>query len=449
LNDHPLAEWLEQVFIPAAGARKYVGEVSPVPFNETTRDNYRAVVRLLSAFLRRPATVADLNAETMTAFLAWHAEAFPNHGRRKLLAARQLLRFVQVLKPPKQPGKSGRPNRPLSTEGETLWGICEREYFPRSIRIRSDATRKQYRLAIADFAEFLGRDPVIGDLNEDDVTAFLAWQRDRKDRNGAPLLSPKTCNERIGRLKALWGWLAKRRRAAEFPDVPRLPEPWRTPAAWREDQLAALFAAAKEEIGILVPGIWARDWWLSLHYTQYDCGERIGALLQARWEHLDFVSGSLNLPAEIRKAKRSDKINPLRPHTMEVLARMKQGGHDLIWPWPWGDGTFYSHLNRQLRRAHLPTDRKSKTHRMRRTTATHLARAGVDASIALGHSDGRVTRDSYLDTTQLVETRYCDLLPLPSELARVAPAALPAPEPKRLPYYPSQESEVAPELAWL
>jgi integrase len=448
VNNTPqdLAEWLEQVFIPAAGARKYVGTTAAVPFNETTKDNYRAVVRLWTAFLHRPATVADLNEDPAREFLAWHAAAFPNHGRRKLLAVRQLLRFVQVLKPAKQPGKRGRPNRPLSTDEGTLWGICQREYFPKSVRITAANTKAAYRVAMADFCQYLGRDPVISDLEEDTVTGFLAWLRDRN-------LTPKTCNERVSRIKALWKWLAKRRRTPEFPDVARIPEPWRTPVAWREDQLAAIFAAASEEIGLLLPGIWARDWWLSFHYAQYDCGERVGALLQARWEHLDPVSGNLKLPAEIRKAKRSDKVNPLRTHTLEVLARMQPAGHELIWPWPWREDTFYRHLNRQLRRAKLPTDRKSKTHRMRRTTATHLAKAGVDASMALGHSDARVTRDSYLDTTQLVERRYCDIMPTPAELrayiTQDSPRALPEPEPKRLTYRPSPTPEVPAELDWL
>ena len=69
---------------------------------------------------------------------------------------------------------------------------------------------------------------------------------------------------------------------------------------------------------------------------------------------------------------------------------------------------------------------------------------GIDAGLVLGHSDPRVTRDSYLDVTQIVQRRVCDVLPRPRELIV---ENLPAPAP-RLEYKPA-EPEVDPALAWI
>jgi len=109
-----------------------------------------------------------------------------------------------------------------------------------------------------------------------------------------------------------------------------------------------------------------------------------------------------------------------------VLERMRAVGHKLLWPWPFSEAQLYKSYNRILRRAGLDTGRKSKFHKLRRTTATYLQARGIDAGLVLGHSDPRVTRDSYLDLSQIVQRRVCDVLPRPQELIdgiRALPAA--------------------------
>ena len=73
--------------------------------------------------------------------------------------------------------------------------------------------------------------------------------------------------------------------------------------------------------------------------------------------------------------------------------------------------TFYNRLNRLLKAAHLPTDRRSKCHRVRRTHASYLTAAGGDATQSLGHSSPKTTA-GYLDPRICGTQRAVDLLPL-------------------------------------
>lgn len=84
-----------------------------------------------------------------------------------------------------------------------LWDICTREYFPRRLAIRSDKTVRQYRFAVQDFGRFLGHEPTIADLTDDNLYGLAKLLICRG-------LAAKTVNERVGRIKTLWDTPAAR-----------------------------------------------------------------------------------------------------------------------------------------------------------------------------------------------------------------------------------------------
>ena len=108
------------------------------------------------------------------------------------------------------------------TSQNNLWTICHDQYFPLNLRIGSVDTIRQYRFALNDFAESLGRIATIDDLNDDNLT--------RLSRNLLRVrgLAPRTVNERVGRIKSLWTWLAKRGEVRTWPTVTRIPNPPRS-----------------------------------------------------------------------------------------------------------------------------------------------------------------------------------------------------------------------------
>jgi len=271
---------------------------------------------------------------------------------------------------------------------DTLWQICTARYFLVNSRIRCEATQLQYRFALNNLGEFVGHEPTIEDLTDDNVAGMMGLLLRQK-------LSPKTINERRGRINALWTWLAKRGAVKTFPTTQAMPEPERAPLAWTRDEIGRILRECDVEGG-RIAGVPARLWWVSLHNVCWDSGERIGALLEARWEHLR--QDYLTLPAEIRKGGRCDRVYHLHADTLATLERIRQPERALIWPWDRSPNILWARYKSILKRAGLPHDRKSMFHRMRKSVASHYAAAGGNATALLGHSDARTTR-AYLDPT--------------------------------------------------
>jgi len=380
-----------------------------VPNSKYQKRHYYRLAKYLNLYLRKKATVADMatvNRAEFAEFLAinYSVATIVNY----LQSFDALARKLGVMPRAKPPGKAPRE---LSDAPDTLWGICKREFFRVNVSIRSEKTRKQYRSALCDFREAIGHDPTPADLTDDNLGALMNLTLQRGD-------TAVYANQRRQKIRALWEWLARKRRVAEFPTVPKMKEPKRVPRAWTLEQLDKLLAACRRQRGWIVPGIAAADWWAGLHYLLWDCAERVTATFALEWTMLDMQTGVLLVPAEIRKGQGSDESYRLRPETLTILARMKPAGHAKIFPLS-SMGKFYKHYSRLLEMAGLPTDRKSKTHRMRKSVASHLAARGYDATAALGHSSPEVTK-CYLDPSIVGTVRPSDVLPsLESEVSHV------------------------------
>lgn len=268
-----------------------------------------------------------------------------------------------------------------------LLHLCESLYFPRNPRIRCEATRKQYRYALADFGASLGHPAELDDLTDDNIVAMMSFLRERK-------LATKTINERRGRINALWSWLAKRGITKTWPTVTAIPEPKRLPLAWSDDELWKLWDALGKVQGTIA-GIPANLWWRSLHLAAADSAERIGALLKCEWSHLN--GNWLIVPAELRKGESQDMAYEMKEDTLSMLAVLRAYGHTQIWPWPLWSTYLWTRYRTIRRKAGLPTDRRSAFHRIRRTVATRYEAAGGNATELLGHSSRAITQKSYLD----------------------------------------------------
>lgn len=277
---------------------------------------------------------------------------------------------------------------------ESIWCILHDRYFPVRPTIRSDQTRAQYRFAVNDFGTMLGRTPVKDDLTDDNLNALAIWLLDHKG------VAEITANERVGRLKTLWTWLAKRGQIACFPTIARIPQPERIPRAWTAEELRRLFGSFAQEHGE-IGGVPANLWWLSAHAWLWNTGERKGATFLFRFDMLDWKSGVAVLPPEVRKGRRKSAVYHLWPDVLDMLKEIRLPRRELVWPWPYHPGTYYHRYDRILQRAGLPTGRYHKTQAMRISHATWLHALGKDATAALGHSSPETTRASYLDTRLL------------------------------------------------
>lgn len=287
--------------------------------------------------------------------------------------------------------------------------LFARLYVPLKLRAASPNTLRLYEQAFARFAEFLGHEPQPADLNDVDVAGFLSHRR-------AIGRAPDTVEKERDRLVAIWRFLCTRRRLDGSPyvlDMPTVaPEllPERTPQAWLLPELAAMFSHVATLRGMV--GIFrACLWWTALLRVAWITGERIGALLQLRWRDFDLVGRWVVVPVLARKGRRRDMLFELDGETVDALLAIGPGPPDaLVFPWPQSYSSIWDGFKRILRGAGLPTDRRSKFHRIRRSTASHFEAAGGNATELLGHAD-RQTTEKYLDPRIVKRPSAARLLP--------------------------------------
>jgi integrase len=293
----------------------------------------------------------------------------------------------------------------------SLWDICEREYFPRSLRLNSDKTKKAYRIALGHFGRHLGREPMPADLDDDIVTIWLKQQI-------VVCKSIWTVRERLGRVLALWRWLACRRVVEKFPTVTRPEGTEVVPNALDQKQLKALFDAALEEPG-KIDGIRAGFWWTAFLAFVWSTAERREAALSVRWEWIHFDRKFVVIPASVRKGKKKTATYPLWDELARLIQRIAEPKRELVFPWPYSDGKYYHNYGRILDRAGLPDDRKFKTHCLRCSHATWLEVLGGDASKSLRHSDRETTQKHYIDQRLLPQPERKLFVPWQPDLSGV------------------------------
>lgn len=269
-------------------------------------------------------------------------------------------------------------------------------FLPQNLKARSPKTHYQYRVAFADFEKFLGRPATLEDLSDETFAAFANWLHGPTRQ-----ICARTTNERLGRLRTAWNWLARRRIVQEFPGNNKLPEPARIPRAWTEDDLVKLFNSCRRERG-WVAGIPAWRWWTTIHSWWWCTAARVEETLLLPVSALELDRGVAAVNANIRKGRVKPRVYCLWPDLVLQLREMlppKAPVRDRVFPWDRDLSTFYNRYTRLLQRVGLPHDRYSKPHRMRVSRASWTQAMGGDATKALGHASDKTTRRHYIDPT--------------------------------------------------
>lgn len=285
---------------------------------------------------------------------------------------------------------------------KNLRAIYKLSYEPQKLRGKASDTKRQYHFALQKFERFLEREPVPSDLTDETVNGLLAWMADND-------WAPRTINNCRSYILALWRFMARKGIVPVWPDVDPQPEPTRIPSGWNKDQLTLLIESCRVHPG-MVSGIPAGKYWTGLHYVWWNSGERRSATLDLRWEWLDWSTGDLLVPAEVRKGKRKPMLYRLQSYTLDALREIESPMREMIFPWDKHVSSFYNHYTRILKRAGLPSDRYCKPQKMRRSFASHLEAAGGNATAALNHAARRTTEQSYLDPRIVGHTPASDSL---------------------------------------
>jgi site-specific recombinase XerD len=279
-----------------------------------------------------------------------------------------------------------------------------RDYYA-PVKGISDRTMKLYGFTLKSFGQHLGHEPTTADLDQYVVARFLAWRLRERE--------PATAAKDRAQLRALWSFSFSEGLpgVVRGPQVRRVVVPERVPEAWLEDQMRTLIQAASAESGSIC-GVKASDWWRSLLLCCFDTAERISATRSLTFGD---VRGTLVIfRADERKGRRRDIARTISADTALAIDKIAEPRRQLVWPCDVRAPAMYHRFDRILKRAGLPTDRWSKFHRIRKTTASYYEAAGGNAQSLLDHSSPAVTR-RYLDP-RIVMPEIGDA---PSRLPRV------------------------------
>lgn len=262
----------------------------------------------------------------------------------------------------------------------------------------TDRTIRIYEFTLTAWREFLGREPVLADLEELGVAKFLAHRLRTR--------SVATAAKDRAQIRALWEMARRRDAVTTWPVIRRIRVPERVPQAWLTDEMQRLLAAASERQGT-ISGVPASAWWRACLLTLYEVGERIDALLNLEWR--DVTPQGITFRAETRKGRTRDIYRPISPECYAAIDAIR-GDRKFVFEWDRCYTNLWRHLGKICEAAGLPNDRSSKFHRVRKTHASYAAAAGLDATRLLDHASPTTTR-AYLDPRIVVPPSAPDVLP--------------------------------------
>lgn len=248
----------------------------------------------------------------------------------------------------------------------------------------SDRTIRIYEFTLTAWRKFLGREPMLADLEELAVATFLAHRlRER---------SVGTAAKDRAQIRAIWEMARRRDAVSTWPVIRRIRVPERVPQAWLTDEMQRLLAAAGQREGT-ISGVPASAFWRACLLTLYEVGERIDALLHLEWK--DVTPQGITFRAETRKGRTRDIWRPISSECYAAIDAIR-GDRKYVFAWDRCYTNLWRHLGKICEAAGLPNDRSSKFHRVRKTHASYAAAAGLDATKLLDHASPSTTK-AYLD----------------------------------------------------
>lgn len=268
----------------------------------------------------------------------------------------------------------------------TLETFLDTVYVPLRLRGRSPESVRLLRHAIRQFSKWLGRPAVMDDLDDLVVSRWLTAMAEKKSPNSV-------ARERSGIL-ALWNLAQGRGLVKLRPTVAPELVPHNVPRAFTSEELARLAESARHAAGWVGP-VPASVFFPALIAVGLETGERINALLST--PRYCWNRPCLTVPASVRKGRAQERVYELSPEACDLVDHVVMHTGPTVFWWIASGTALRKRWKVITRRAGLGDKRDVQFHALRRSTASHLAAAGMDATAFLGHSSDRITRRSYLD----------------------------------------------------
>lgn len=253
----------------------------------------------------------------------------------------------------------------------------------------SSGHAKQLRYSVAIFAGWLGRQPELEDLRDDQLSAYVDWLRER--------YRPDTARTQRGNLLCLWRHAFAWQLVDQEPRrVRRLRMPPRRPAAWSPIEIWRLAEEAGRVRGVFRGSVIRRGPNLrALVLCAWATGYRLGDLLRLA---PDDVGADRIIRIDQHKTG-VPAVRMLDEQTWLAVACTVADDPERARIWSLGAGTYQAWVRRLQDRVAV---RPGSIKWIRRAVGTVCESQRGDGSAMLGHTD-RATLRFYVDLSQLVQ----------------------------------------------
>lgn len=265
------------------------------------------------------------------------------------------------------------------------------------------------------WSEQLGHEPTVDDLTDLSVSSFVRWRA--ATRRHGRTVSPATVRKDLAHVVALANHAARKRATrsdggvVEFLDLPRnlVRVPTRPPRGYTVDEVSAIIRAGKRSKGFVgpVPAAWM---WMTLPWTAWLTGERIGALLRLRWGEVDLEMCRLTFLGATRKDRVTTIHRDITPALRDFLRPQVRKASDLVWPWL--DHRVENSIQNGIIRVCKAAGVQCRGfHGFRKSSCSYVAAAGGDATEHAAHRSSSTTKRHYLDVGIVGQKSALDFLP--------------------------------------
>ncbi|QDU55775.1 tyrosine-type recombinase/integrase [Aeoliella mucimassa] len=381
----------------------------------STSKEYRVAVSSLDRFAGHSVTMGEVTEAILAEFGEWlidngsSAETAHSYCKRVRAIAREVnptefallfntRRAVDLLDK-KEQENDARAGEVQQAGITLLTPIADARCLYHAVKQHRTNTRSRYNGAFNHWARLIGGE-MVGSLTDANFAKYVEARQNEK-------AVADTIRGELNKILAFARWCVVRTTLPE----PECKSPSRTrkaPKAWSKQEVRKLFDEARRT-NRKVYGMPGSVFWPALLHTSWDTAERIGALLQLTRDDIDLHERFVRISH--RKGGGRELVKKLSPESCKALGLLfrTMPGSDKVFMY--GDpSTLWKAYGRILEDAGLPSGRDSKFHRLRKTHATWLHRAGGDATESLGHSSDEVTRASYIDPRYSQEKRADQLL---------------------------------------
>ena len=268
------------------------------------------------------------------------------------------------------------------------------DYRKIKLRTRAESTIKTYEITLRHLNRYLGRFAKLSDLNDETIAGFLGARIHK--------CAIRTVNRDLVNLQAISNWLADRNTIPKrLTDLEPFIAAKLEPKAMTREEVNRLWASIKAEQHS-VGRVSGPVFWSALFSVFWDTGERFSAVTGIRLCDIDFKTGRVLCVSENRKGQRAERSYSLHKETLGYIQELiEQRGYfkenTKVFYTPFAKSRLWQELGRIMTNAGMPNDPKHKFHLIRRTAATHIQKAGGDASAQLGHASPKVTQENYID----------------------------------------------------